>query len=278
MPNTTTARLSPATAQQIKAALWSGRTQKQTARDYGVSQASVSAIARGASYEYVPWPDGSFDPPARRDVRARAAGLEPPSVVPQRPSSLTGTPPVPALRTEDDAMSSLASILRASVPLSASITERDPQDGSLPSHIEDAVERAELSGEAAKQQIDLLVEETRLRVGAAADADLLALVHSASAPLQDSAEAGEGEQAAVHNMNEGTADAEALPWDDILAIAGSTRSPWIALARRDETFRRALCIVCAATAPNDWGEPFIYPLCLSTLRMLGIDWKQELST
>ncbi len=46
----------------IKHALWNGKAQVLLAKEYGVTQATISNIMRGKSWSGVEWPDGSIGP------------------------------------------------------------------------------------------------------------------------------------------------------------------------------------------------------------------------
>ena len=46
----------------IKHALWNGKAQGLLAKEYGVTQATISNIMRGKAWSGVEWPDGSIGP------------------------------------------------------------------------------------------------------------------------------------------------------------------------------------------------------------------------
>lgn len=236
----TTRTLTPATAAQIKLALWQGETQVSIAARFGCSQATVSSISIGRSYEYVPWPDGSFDPPAKRDKKARAAGILTPTVLEAR-SAIS-----PIAPSEDTAAERLAKRMTS---------------------VEEGVE----SAKKAKVEILELSDLVKEQMDAAADEEVRAVVSSVQ-----SLNSAEYLASLEPPTDEGTlVTAEMMAWEDVQAIAG-LRNPYMARAKEDKAFRHALCIVFKHTAPNDWAAPHIYPLIIGTMKMIGYSIEEEI--
>jgi len=231
--------LTIATAVEVKRRLWVGENQADIANSLNLSQAAISDINRGKSWQHVPWPDGGFDPPSKVHQKARKAGFDP--LVPTSPASLPGLPPTQAGEGYD-------------------LLTRAAAGGAL----EDAADRVE-SGAAIKERIVALVEATREEHDAALDAEIKDIVQKLNAvPTEHSEEA----------IATVPIETPSMEWDKVVGIAGRGNR-FIAIAAQSDGFKRALCVVYAAIPPNDWNETFVYPLVLKTAELLGIEIKME---
>lgn len=236
-------RLTPATVLEVKRRFWQGESQAAIAASLGIGQSSVSDICTGRSFSFVPWPDGTYTPPARDERKRRAAGLDGESHVLDRIADMQGVGTVSLEETIEG------------------VANEAEEVAAWRASLADMVEQIkELSDQEIDAEIKRIVEQ-----GSVQDLNSAALHQSTSSPQ---------EQAPATEVPPSPPVAEALVWEDVARIAGP-RNRWVLLAADKPNLRRVIAVVYRALPPNDWNQTFVYPLIVRTAQILGISLEED---
>lgn len=245
-------RVTPGTALEVKRRFWRGEAQADISRELGIAQSSVSDICTNRSFTYVPWPNGAYAPPSRDERKRRRDGLD----------------------GEQEALSRIADRTQAGAERAApGLSLSDTIDTAAAEAEGAAAWRAELAEkvEQIKELSDIELDEELKRIVAA---DVQNLNSAATQPSSHGSVSPSDASGGPTSPNLAPPQVEALPWEDILRICG-TRNRWVRLAKDKPNTQFILGVIYKALPPNDWAEPFVYPLLRSTAQILGLPLEEQ---